>query len=198
MPADRYRLFFALKPEPRVADQIARAAASAGTLEHARVRWTAVAKYHLTLHFLGQHAGAPHAVIGRAKAAAELLVANAFELTLDRIDQFSGSRQVPWSVRSDERSEANLLALRGQLGDKLTAAGLAGLLEARFTPHVTIAYGPAVEAMPVAVRPIIWPVTEFVLMQSRAGQAHYDTLGSWPLCEISGRAGESAPDNRPA
>lgn len=195
MPADNHRLFFALKPIPQVAERIARAAESALTLHQARVRWTASAKYHLTLHFLGNHAGAPHPVIDCAKVAAQSLVANAFGLTLDRIECFPGRRQVPFIVRCSRESESPLFALRLMLGESLAAAGLAGLLEDRFTPHVTIGYGPAADAMPVAIAPVTWPVTDFVLMQSRAGQAEYDTLGRWPLRTLSVRAGGSAPDN---
>jgi len=179
--AETHRLFFALEPGAKVAAQIGRAAEVARMIPGAPVRWTAAAKYHLTLHFLGDHAGAPHSIIEQAKSAASLLVADSLDVTLDRIDCFRGRTRAPWIVCCNSASESGLLGLRRQLGERLVAAGLSALLEERFTPHVTIAYGPVVEALPISITPIIWHVTEWVLMQSRAGQAQYDTLGRWPL-----------------
>ena len=179
--AETHRLFFALEPGGEVAAQIARAAEAARMIPGAPVRWTAAAKYHLTLHFLGDHPEAPHAIIEQAAAAAQSLVAGSLEVTLDRIDCFRGRARAPWIVCCNSASESPLLALRLHLGELLVSAGLARLLEERFTPHVTIAYGAAVEALPISITPILWRVSELVLMQSRVGQAHYDTLGRWPL-----------------
>ena len=199
MPAEKQRLFFALKPTSHVAEQLGRAVESFTTRHAAHMRWTAASKYHLTLHFLGDHAGAAREIIDAATTAAEAVITNAFELTLHRIECFPGRTRVPWIVRLSPDSESRLLALRSLLGDRLVAAGLGELLEARFTPHVTIAYGPALSHMPIPITPIHWPVSEFALIQSRAGQAHYDTLGCWPLRgRLSVHAGESGPDNRPA
>src|SRR5947209_7386993 len=183
MPADNHRLFFALQPPAVIADRIAHAAQSAATRRV--VRSTSPAKYHLTLHFLGNHAGAPLEIIDRAAAAAGSLASYRFELTLDRIDRFPGRAQSPWIARCSSDAEPCLLALRRSLGDSLARAGLGHLLEERFTPHVTIAYGPPADSMPIAIAPIVWPVSDFALMQSRPGQAQYDQLGHWRLRERS-------------
>jgi len=180
MPAARYRLFFALPPTVGVRAAIAAAAEAARASGAVRGRWVRALKYHLTLHFLGGHATRPEQAIDQALAAAGQLREPAFILDFDRIDSFKASARGPCILRCSPECEVPLRTLRGALGEGLAAKNLGELLEQRFAPHVTIAYGQVADGVPLRIEPIDWKVEEFALLLSGPA-AGYETLGVWPL-----------------
>lgn len=77
---------------------------------------------------------------------------------------------------------ASLRSLAENLGDWLRAAGIK--LETRpFAPHVTLVRRANDEALPAAMTPLDWPVSEVVLLDSvlTIGGARYSALGAWKL-----------------
>ena len=91
-----HRLFFALRPDPAVAQEIESAAAAIKASGRVRGRWVQPSKYHLTLHFLGSHAGRPIGLIEAALTAAQRVRAAPFEVELERVETFGARWQFVW------------------------------------------------------------------------------------------------------
>ena len=177
-----HRLFFALLP---AAATRARLLALAELLKRGhpelRARWVDPARYHATLHFLGDHAALRPDLVEAALAAAGKLRAAAFEWTLDSAISFRG-REPPCVLRGAEVPPP-LLQLWQALGHALALAGQGGSREREFTPHVTLGYGRGALAQPLAVEPVTWPAREFALIHHVVGQGAYQVLGRWPLAD---------------
>lgn len=169
------RLFFALWPDPVLKAAIAGAArATARAFGGRRVRDESI---HLTLLFLGQVAADAEAQL-KAAAAAAVRVAP-FELVLDRVGGFFRSR-VLWVGPS--QAPAALAELRRQL------EGVAGRAAVTFdpkplVPHLTCYRDVRKALEPAPIEPLRWPVREFALVHSVAGQYH--VVSQWPLQNAS-------------
>jgi len=172
--AGLHRLFFALWPDDVLRSAIADVAGSElSPSGHGRA--TRAERLHLTLQFLGDFR-TPADVVERAMAAAESIEAPAsFDLALDQLGSFGGSR-VAWLGTSTCPTE--LVQLHRRLGRALEARGLRTERADAFVPHVTLARGfrGTVEGR---VPALPWHVREFVLVDSTAGE--YRILGDWPL-----------------
>ncbi|MGA9421073.1 MAG: 2'-5' RNA ligase family protein [Rhodanobacteraceae bacterium] len=149
-------------------------------------------RLHVTLHFLGNHSGLPHGVIAAVRAAAGRITQPAFEVAFDRVASFAGrSRKRPLVMLGDD--DFGLSALRGALAGQLELAGLADMVDRRFTPHLTLLYDDHAVAPRRIVR-IAWTVREFVLVHSLVGRAEYRILDRWPLTTLPASLQEgSAP-----
>jgi len=173
-----HRLFLALLPDEHVRAALARTAASLGGRPGASAGWVDPRRYHVTVHFLGDHASPRPDLVAATERIAGPLHGAAFDWTLDRVRSFRGRR--PPRVLCASISPEPLQALWARWREALlrTVPGLR--LESRFVPHVTLAYGR--EWLPEAeVEPVHWRVSGLALVQSAAGQRDYRTLASWPL-----------------
>ena len=177
-----HRLFFALRPDTAVTHEIECAAASIKASGRVRGRWVQPSRYHLTVHFLGSHAGRPEGLIERARTAAQHARIAPLEIELDRAETFGARRQSPCVLRCSSPSDRSLGMLRATLGQALADAGLARWLEQRFTPHVTIAYIDGVLDEPITIPAIRWRVQNLALVESHGASAQHDVLQQWPLC----------------
>jgi 2'-5' RNA ligase len=129
---------------------------------------------HLTLAFLGEIAADR---VADAMRVADTIVAPPFELTLDRLDYWRHNR-ILWAGGVSPR----LTFLAGSLGDGLRNAGFT--LDAQpFVAHLTLLRDAHCAQAPSLSQPVVWPVREFVLAQSRlsAEGARYDIIGRWSL-----------------
>ena len=161
--------------------QLVRAAHVARAAEFFRGSGRPPKTHHLTLHFLGSFGELPAHFIRDASAAAESIRFEPFEFALDRIETFSGEKP-PCVLRSDETTDSRLREFHSVLTAALNAAGLGARLDRqRFTPHVTLAYARARIAHALPLEPIIWPVREFVLLESVIGRTTHNRLGAWSL-----------------
>lgn len=182
-PSDR--LFFAIFPDAATAARIAETARTLRDQQQLRGRPLRSERFHVTLHFLGDYAGLPADVVAQAGAAAAGWDAPMFEVAFDHAASFAGHRRDrPFVLRGGDGLDA-LLGFQRRLGERLAAAGLGRLLDARFTPHVTLLYDEQVVPAQ-AVAPIAWPVREFVLVHSLLGRGEHRILGRWPLQGHSG------------
>jgi 2'-5' RNA ligase len=166
------RLFFALWPEE---EQRQRLGTILSELPKRHGREPHPDDLHLTLAFLGELDCERRACV---EAAAQSVSGSAFSLVLDRLGYWPRPR-ILW-CGSSQRPEA-LLCLLADLNRRLLACGLEP--ERRpFSPHVTLARkAPPIEARPVEP-PLIWPVAEFVLVQSNPGERpSYRVLRRWPV-----------------
>jgi 2'-5' RNA ligase len=164
------RLFFALWPSRALRASLVQARAA---LPGAPGRPTHPADLHLTLVFVG--AAEPH-LHPCIEAAGDDVVADAFELTLGRLTNWSGGGF--WAAEPEQPPSA-LFALVNQLQQNLLVCGVEPE-QRRYRPHVTLARkAPAIAPAAVAMR---WPVTDFVLAASRSGQKpSYSVRRRWPL-----------------
>jgi len=178
-----HRLFFALRPDAATAREIESAATALKASGRVRGRWLQPSKHHLTVHFLGNHAGRPTSLIEQACSAAQQVRGAPFEIELDRVETFGAHRQSPCVLRCSPDSDRSLEGLRAALGSALAGEGLGHLLEDRFTPHVTIAYVDGRLNEPITIRAVAWRVHEFELVESHGPTAQHEVLDRWTLRE---------------
>ena len=157
-------------PDPVLKAAIAGAARTpARTFAGRRVRDESI---HLTLLFLGAVAADAEA---RVRVAAGAIRVPPFDLVLDRVGGFFRAR-VLWVGPSQVPPE--LAQLRRGIEAAATQAGLPFDLKP-LVPHLTC-YRDVRKALdPVPIEPLRWPVREFALVESVAGQYH--VVSQWPL-----------------
>jgi RNA 2',3'-cyclic 3'-phosphodiesterase len=179
-PAEVHRLFFALLPDAATRARLAQAAqALKASHPGLRARWVSSARYHATLHFLGDHALLRQDVVDAAMAAATELRMAPFEWVLHEAASFRG-RQPPCILRSSSVPEP-LQQLWRDLRRALVLAGQGRHLARSFTPHVTVAYSRAVLLDVTPIEPVAWLVERVALVHSVVGQQDYQVLAEWSL-----------------
>src|SRR5262249_26014530 len=128
-------------------------------------------RLHVSLHPVGEYAGLPADVVGKAREAASSLVASPFDITFDRVESFVQTHGHRPLVLRSGTSLKPLTALRRALGDALVCRGLRRAARS-FTPHMTLLYD-SQEIDARAVEPVAWTVREFVLVHSRWGRTQH-------------------------
>lgn len=176
-PTDR--LFFALYPDAQAAQRIAALARQLKAEHGLRGRALAVSRFHVTLHFFGDHPSLPHALVDEVSAAAGELRHPPFDVVFDHAMSFAArARKRPFVLRGSDEGLAPLMAFRQALGDAIARRGRP--VDLRFIPHVTLLYDDQLlRALPV--EPIVWRVNEFVLVDSLIGQTRHVPLARWSL-----------------
>jgi RNA 2',3'-cyclic 3'-phosphodiesterase len=176
------RVFFALWPNAEVAARLHAIARQQHTYLGGRI--SRLDTLHATLVFIGTVA--PDR-LPDLLAAAEDVHAPAFQLQLDQAGcwrhnhiAYLGVRQVPTALQK----------LQCTLAERVRAAGFT--IDTRtYFPHVTLlrkavcgemVVGDAEKENP-ALKPVIWPVRDFVLVKSSMGAngSRYEQIGRWPL-----------------
>ena len=179
-PAEVHRLFFALLPDAATRARLAQAAqALKASHPGLRARWVSPARYHATLHFLGDHARLRQDVVDAAMAAATELRMAPFEWVLHEAASFRG-RQPPCILRSSSVPEP-LQQLWQDLRRALVLVGQGRHIARSFTPHVTVAYSRAVLLDVTPIEPVAWLVERVALVHSVVGQQDYQVLAEWSL-----------------
>ncbi|MEC3951312.1 2'-5' RNA ligase family protein [Sphingobium sp. HWE2-09] len=169
--ASAYRLFFALKPPPLVVrriDQYAAILAGGDT----RIL---PAHQHVTLGIAADIDAYPQDLIDRLHGAAAQIMADPFDLLLDRLSY--GGRS---AALRPSRSNAPLVRLQRQVADALKRSAAPPRKDWRFSPHQTLFYrdGPPAQRR---IDGFGWPVEELVLVCSHVGLTRHETVGAWPL-----------------
>jgi 2'-5' RNA ligase len=169
-------MFFAIWPTPEVATQLA-ARLPVRVPPH---RAIAAGDLHLTLLFLGSITPSQ---LEAARAAAIAQLGAPFEIRLDRIGQFAGA-QVLWMGPSVVPQPLRLLAanLKAALREAIPLRE-----EREYRPHLTLARKTFLVPPPERnCEPVVWPVRNFVLAESRPERARneprYAIVERWPLC----------------
>lgn len=168
------RLYYALWPERAIAERFIEHAVMLQAVVGGRV--TRVDSVHLTLAFLGNVADT---------RATELLsppstiATERFVLDVDRIGVWhhNGIGWVAPSVAPESLAE-----LQGRLSDWLESIGLP-LEQRAFKPHVTLLRKATGNVGTVPIESVRWPVDEYVLVESIAGESgtRYEIRGRFPL-----------------
>jgi 2'-5' RNA ligase len=179
-PGDR--LFFAVYPDAQAALRMGELAQAIRTTHGMRGKPLRADRMHLTLHYLGDHAGLPETLVATASQVAAHMSASPFDVGFDCVASFPGrARKRPCVLRTAAgNANAPLFAFQGALGERLRAAGLGRYVGRDFTPHVTLLYDERALA-PEAVAPIGWDVHEFALVHSLIGRGEHRVLGRWKL-----------------
>ncbi|HEX7909343.1 MAG TPA: 2'-5' RNA ligase family protein [Paraburkholderia sp.] len=177
-------LFFAVFPDSNTAASIAKLAQRLCADTRARSKPVAAGRLHVTLQHLGNYAGGlPQARVGAAIQAAASIAMEPFSVEFDTAVSFASKPRPGPLVLSGGEGVAGLHALHDALERGLQSAGFgdrSSATAARFTPHVTLAYGmPWAAASPV--EPVCWNVREFALMHSLLGRTRHIALARWPL-----------------
>lgn len=177
-PSDR--LFFAVLPDAPTRARLAALAHALRDTLALQGRPRPTANLHVTLHFLGDHAGLPASLVDAARAAADAVALAPFQARFDRVASFGRHRREHPLVLLGDAPEADGWAhLHGRLSAALAAKGLLRS-EPSFTPHVTLLYDTR-QVTPQAIAPLGWTVREFLLIHSVLGHGEYRLLGRWPL-----------------
>lgn len=180
-PAPRESLFFALLPDAAAAERAAAAGTRLREQHGLRGRLLPRERLHVTLHYLGEYAGVPPTLLAQARAAAQALRAEPFELRFDQAGSFSGNpRARPLVLRGDAQCQQALHRLRQALLQALGRHGVAARAEAAYVPHMTLAYDERLLPLQ-AVPEVAWTVRELVLVRSLQGQGRHLREGTWPL-----------------
>ena len=168
------RLFLAVLPDAGTAEQIHRLA---GALKHAHRfsgRLIAPEHLHVSLFYLS---GSPEHHVHAVCEAARNMQTEPFEVSFDRTASFRGRSGNRPFVLVGEKGLRRLRAFRRMLGAAMTREGLRRMANTSFEPHVTLLYDArSVEEYPI--EPILWTVTEFVLVRSMKG---HEYLERWSL-----------------
>ena len=175
--AEHRRLFFALWPDEALRQQIAAISSTADWPPAARR--VPAAHLHLTLVFLGD---VPAERVDAVRSVAASLRVAPFKLSLAGCGHFPRA-EVGWLGCVD--APPALFALNAGLHQGLRTQGFA-LRGESFRPHVTLARGLREPPVLPDYPPLRWPVSEFVLVESRRGRAPaFTVIGAWPLAPLS-------------
>lgn len=161
--AGPHRLFFALWPDATLRRRIA-ATATQVEAEHAPGgRPLEPERYHITLQFLGEFSPLPAALVESACEAGGRVAFEPFDLVLDQVGSFPGSRV--WWLGCSDMPRA-LQTLHDALGLELATSAVAVKAHPRFTPHLTIRRNVRRQIPQRPVMPLTWQVRGFVLIDS--------------------------------
>ncbi|MET0335738.1 MAG: 2'-5' RNA ligase family protein [Rhizobacter sp.] len=175
------RLFFALLPDEATAQRVGALARQLKAEHGLKGRPLAVSRFHVTLHFFGDHPGLPQALVDGVSAAASALRWAPFDVTFDHAMSFPGRpRRRPFVLRGGDEGLSALMTFRRALSDAIERRGLGRLVAERFTPHITLLYDD--QLLPARpVEPLVWRVNEFVLIDSLIGLTRHVPLARWKL-----------------
>jgi 2'-5' RNA ligase len=173
------RLFYALRPDAAAATRIHALTLQLCGAHGLKARPPAIERLHLTLCFLGDHAGMSAQQFAAADAAGRMLRPGCFEIVFDHVECFGHQGVVPLVLIPQEGSPP-LRELHDDLTARVAPTGLFDLDARPFRPHVTLLY--AEKRIPAQrVTPVSWEVEEVLLIRSHIGRGQHEVLGRYPL-----------------
>ncbi|HKY80209.1 MAG TPA: 2'-5' RNA ligase family protein [Sphingobium sp.] len=166
-----YRLLYAVKPAPIIARQTDHLVDTLGGGDR-RVR---PEHQHVTLAVTADHVDYPYAVVKALLRAGTGVMAEPFDLPLDRLRYSNRS-----AALRPSRTVPLLQALQREVAAAMRGAGVALRPDWSFSPHQTLFYR---QGRPEQrrVEGFTWRVEEFVLLCSHVGRTRHDILATWPL-----------------
>lgn len=176
-----HNYFFALLPDDAVRSEISRVADELNSMHAFNGAWVSKVRYHLTLHPLGQFPDVRSDLVSRALNAAGKIQARAFDITLDQLvclDSKTGKYPCVLTPSIELPELKNFWLL---LKNNLLALKLGENLVQHFTPGITLLHNRQPIKETLAVVPVHWHVTDFVLIESQVGKTEHKELGRWPL-----------------
>jgi 2'-5' RNA ligase len=173
-------LFFAILPEPEVADRIEALGGALRTRYGLSGRLIPAKRLHIVAHEIADYAALLDYDVSAAMRAAESVVAKPFDIAFNRLQSFGNSDNPPLVLRCSDG-----LGAFAQLQKALLAALMAnaydGTAPAADAPHITLLHDRRAVDETFLDEPIGWTVCEFALVYSVYGEGRHMHLGSWPL-----------------
>ncbi len=179
-----HRSYFALYPDPAMAQRIERSARDLGRLHNVR-RVVSAGRLHVSMNGLKRGEQLATQQLEDALLIGEAIRHPPFDLVFDRVQTWDGGRnsgrrsQVPTVLCcSDPSREAAILYdnLRRQMRNFGLCTGARS-----FSPHITLWYAPTRLATRNLTRPLRIRIDRFCLVHTLAGADRPDHLASWPL-----------------
>lgn len=174
-PRKRFKLFFALFPEPEIAEAISSLGSRLDRQYGIGGQPLRPERLHITLHVLGEYDERPETDVDSARRAGDAVVARAFDVVFDHALTFRGPEA--YVLRVGEGAK-DIVAFWQCLG--IAIADVRPYKKPSFTPHMTLSYKGRTMTEH-AVAPIRWAVKEFVLINSHVGDTYHEVMGRWPL-----------------
>ena len=177
---NRFRLLFAVFPNPDAGNQISELVASLRTKHELPGRPRPPHILHVTMELIGDYPDMPQAEIDRLQQILPQMksVMPPVEVTFDRAMSFQNRKKCPFVLLGSPQDNQPLRRLRESLAVELAGHGFPLRPKAAFVPHVTMIYDERCFAEE-AVEPIRWTTREVGLVLSHLGETKYDHLGSW-------------------
>lgn len=145
-------------------------------------------RLHITTLALLWYGTIPYGLADKAADVAAGLCACPFAVKFERlVAAAKSSLLIP-----GEPLEA-LRLFRERLESALINAGLDARPGRRFSPHITVAYRPTARFDVELPEAIIWPVRDFVLIDSFVGETRHVEVGRWPLVGTASSAATEPP-----
>jgi len=171
-------LFFALLPPRNTCPAIERLGLCLQRAHRLRGQRIGRNRLHVTLAPVHDPHGSLTDVIARAQSVGAAFRHPPFPLGFEWSESFRlRQRNHPLVLRGDTGVHP-LLQFQRDLRAAILRAGFA--VPSGYTPHITLLWADrCVDAHPIA--PIHWPVRDFALVLSVAGEARHTHVGCWPL-----------------
>ena len=174
------RLLLVLKPPPDVAERLFALGAALRRAHGLTGTQIDPERLHFTLYWYGDYAGdPPPSVVAAARAAAGLVSATPFEMTVDRAMSFeAGPHKAPLVLFSDGEATA-LKAFRADIERRMLGVNLRSRVGFS-QPHISLLRD-VKRVPPQPFEPVTWTAGEFSLVRSLLGRSRYETIETWPL-----------------
>jgi 2'-5' RNA ligase len=179
-------LFFALRPKPEEAAQVASFSGEIGI----PMKPVAPERLHLTLGYCEDRPHYPHEEEKLMIGIGDALLGSPFVL---RLDTLSGTSRL--LMLKPGKCPEELAAIQARLTKALLEQGLLEK-KPKFSPHVTLAYAPkggfsfgpeitighgSGTSFRRPIEPLVWNVEEIALVHSRYGASRHDEIRRWRL-----------------
>ncbi len=179
LPPRSEPVFLAVYPPPGLTPRIARLAWHLRDKEGLRGMPIGQARFHVTLHHIGEYADLLSEDIDEISEAVAAIEMPPFRAALDYAMSFRHPERLPLVLRGDD-GVAGLTMLQNQLVAALERIGFARPRAPEFTPHLTLLYDKQ-RVREQAVEEISWTVNEVVLVRSLQRQSRHLPLARWKL-----------------
>jgi 2'-5' RNA ligase len=171
-------LFFALVPPHDACPAIERLGICLQRAHHLRGQRIDRDRLHVTLAPVHDTHGSLTDIVARAQSAGAALHHPPFPLRFEWSESFRLQRRNHPLVLRGDAGVQPLMKFRQNLRAAILRAGFA--VPSGYTPHITLLWADRpVEAHPIA--PVSWPVRDFALVLSVAGQSRHIHVARWPL-----------------
>ena len=181
-----HRYYFTLLPPPLQAQNIERGAQLLARRYGARYP-TRADRLHVSLNGIRRGAELEQERLDDALEAGAAISRPGFDVVFDTVKTFAGNSRSKTGGRANvptvltcSNGAREVVALYGDIRREMQRCGLV-VDRASFVPHLTIWYGPErVPDLPLR-RPFRWPVRQFWLVHTFAGQKRPEYIEEWPL-----------------
>jgi 2'-5' RNA ligase len=176
----RNSLFFALLPEPEVADRIEALGARLRTRYGLSGRLIPARRLHVAALPIADYAALLEYDVSAAMEAAQSVAAKPFDIGFNRLRSLEEDGGQPLVLCCGEGQGA-FAQLRKSLLAALRANDYDGTAPADRAPHITLLHDRLALDETFLDEPIGWTVREFALVYSLYGEGRHTQLGRWPL-----------------